>query len=648
LTDYGFCAEPGNTLQQNFNNTLNILDKAAEYLQPTNLAFHNLCKHNKLPTGSRALLGLNLKFCLASNTITNDINKTVLKLARSIRTRHYLMENGLNDNKDYEKQIYITNTNWHPPPAPWDVEQKITDFEKALKQKQQLLEDKYKNLKVTNLTPSQTKAMKQLKTNNTIIIKPTDKNLGPAVMDTLEYIQQVLKEHLLTDNYVQLTQAEAQKKIEALKVTLKNLISNNANSLPQPELIYFKRSLPNHFRLPIFYGLPKVHKMPVSLRPVVSKTNSLLAVFSIWLDYKMKSLLPLVRSYIKNSIKVIKDLRDLFIPQNALLFSTDAVSMYTNIDTASGLQAMRQFLHTNLEYIPIEFPKEKFLKVLEIVMSNNVFTFGNTYWQQLSGTAMGTPAACAHATITYGHFENSTILPSFQQNLMYYKRYIDDIFGIWVPTTGNNQANWQKFVTELDKWGKLKWKVETPSSQTVFLDLNIRIQNNKNITSTYQKNMNLYLYIPPLSAHPPSCFKGLIAGEIRRYWLQNSPEDFKTILVKFIERLLARGHKLETLKPVFAQAALSLDSRILPSVMSESSKKENILYIHRTYHPKGIQSYEVRQLYDQILKPSLDYLDYDHMTIALSRPRNLRDTLTCTALRTQPNLNVQNLVNELK
>jgi hypothetical protein len=151
------------------------------------------------------LLGLNLKFCLASNTITNDINKTVLKMARSICTKHYLKENGLNDNKDYEKQIYITHLNWQPPPAPWDVEQKITDFEKALKQKQQLLEAKHKNLNVTNLTPSQAKAMRQLKTNNAIIIKPTDKNLGLTVMDTSEYIQQILKEHLLTDNYIQVT-----------------------------------------------------------------------------------------------------------------------------------------------------------------------------------------------------------------------------------------------------------------------------------------------------------------------------------------------------------------------------------------------------------------------------------------------------------
>jgi hypothetical protein len=91
------------------------------------------------------------------------------------------------------------------------------------------------------------------------------------------------------------------------------------------------------------------------------------------------------------------------------------------------------------------------------------------------------------------------------------------------------------------EWGKLKWKVETPSSHTVFLDLNTRIQNNKIITNTYQKNMNLYLYIPPLSAHPPSCFKGLIAGEIRRYWLQNSPEDFKTIRQSLLESSTAQN-----------------------------------------------------------------------------------------------------------
>jgi len=44
-----------------------------------------LSKSNILPIGARALLGQNLKFCLAHRTITNDLNKTMLKMAWLIR-----------------------------------------------------------------------------------------------------------------------------------------------------------------------------------------------------------------------------------------------------------------------------------------------------------------------------------------------------------------------------------------------------------------------------------------------------------------------------------------------------------------------------------------------------------------------------------
>jgi predicted DNA-binding protein (UPF0251 family) len=346
--------------------------------------------------------------------------------------------------------------------------------------------------------------LRQLKNNKAIRIKPTDKNLGPAVMDTSEYVNQVLTEHLLTKDYKQLTQTESTNRMDQLKDTLKKLISSHSNILSKAELTYFKRSLMNCFRLPIFYGLPKVHKTTFSLRPVVSTTNSLLAVFSIWLDYKMKELLPFIKSNIKNSIEVINDLKNLHIPQNALLFSAGAISMYTNINTASGLHSIRNFLTCNQDCIPATFPKNLFLEILETVMNNNIFSFSNTFWHQLSGTAMGTPAACAYATITFGRYENSIILPRFNSNLLYYKRYIDDIFGIWLPSTNGNDEAWQLFTTELNKWGHLRWKIEQPSLQTVFLDLNIQLKDQKIITSTYQKAMNLFIFIfhPCQHIHP--------------------------------------------------------------------------------------------------------------------------------------------------
>ena len=594
------------------------------------------------------LLGLNLKFCISANTLPNDIKQTMLKMARSIRIRYFLLDNSTAANPNYEKQIYVKNDKWHPPPAPISVEDKITDFEKGLRRQEQALITKNKKLKLSNLTPLQTGILRQLKENKNIIIKPSDKNLGPTVMDTTSYVKQVLEEHLLSKDYKQLTKEEVQNSMENLKLTLKTVIENNSPHLSEPELNYFKRSLARKFRIPIFYGLPKVHKTPFSLRPVVSTTNSLLAIASTWLDYKMKTLLPYVQSYIKNSMSVIQDLKQLQIPNNALLFSADAVSMYTNIDTQQAILSMHNFIYDNTDNIPSDFPTALFLQLLEIVMTNNIFSFDNTYWLQLTGTAMGTPAACSYATITYGQHENARIFPRFGQRLLYYKRYIDDIFGIWIPSETDDHTIWEQFKTELNNWASLRWKIENRSNKTVFLDLNINLINTKIHTSTFQKDLNLYLYIPPLSAHPPSCLKGLIAGEIRRYWLQNEPEDFLQILSKFIERLLNRGHRLENLTPIINQVARSLDNQLTRTSHNSPAdidQENTTLFIHKTYHPNGLQSHHIRGIYDNILKP---HLPFEKMTVAISRPTNLRDLLTSAKLKKPMHLNVQDLINTLE
>ncbi len=130
----------------------------------------------------------------------------------------------------------------------------------------------------------------------------------------------------------------------------------------------------------------------MSLRPVVSSTNSLLSVFSTWLDYKTKELLPLISSYTRNSTDVINDLKFLTLPKGATIFSADVKSMYTNIDTDLGIYTFKEFLQHNQDKIPKDFPTNLFLRILESVMQNNIFTFADTFWLQVSGTAMGTPS----------------------------------------------------------------------------------------------------------------------------------------------------------------------------------------------------------------------------------------------------------------
>jgi hypothetical protein len=107
----------------------------------------------------------------------------------------------------------------------------------------------------------------------------------------------------------------------------------------------------------------------------------------------MKELLHFIPSYIKNSTELLKELKPIILPPGAKLFTADASSMYTNIDTPTGLQVLTNLFEQNINSIPNDFPKTFFLRTLEIVMNNNIFTFSNTFWLQLKGTAMGTPAA---------------------------------------------------------------------------------------------------------------------------------------------------------------------------------------------------------------------------------------------------------------
>ena len=64
----------------------------------------------------------------------------------------------------------------------------------------------------------------------------------------------------------------------------------------------------------------------------------------------------------------------------------------------------------------------------------------------------------------------------------------------------------------------LIWDTSDLSTEVNFLDLTITILPDMSIvTKTYQKDMNLYLYLPKLSAYPPSSLKGLVTGNLISY-----------------------------------------------------------------------------------------------------------------------------------
>jgi hypothetical protein len=145
--------------------------------------------------------------------------------------------------------------------------------------------------------------------------------------------------------------------------------------------------------------------------------------------------------------------------------------------------------------------------------------------------------------------------------------------------------------------------------------------------------MNLFLYIPPTSAHPPGVLKSIVYGNLQRYWQQNThSKDFIEIARKFYQRLISRGHSHNSVRELFTEAAAAIDRAIGRHTSSESRRADprNTLFYHLEYHPRGLTRHTIRVEYN--FTGCVNESGFSRLIIAFSRPRNLRDALMQTKL----------------
>ena len=468
------------------------------------MTYHDLRSPQELATNPLdfgCLLGLGHKFCIQESRPNREtLVRTFERFNRDVRLKYTFAGKELNN--DYEKKIYVKST-WEPGLSSDDTEDILTDFQQKLRSEREV---SLSRPRATNLSKHQYNILNHLRSNKHLIILICDKNLGPAVMNRSTYIAAVLSQHLQDNKgtYRQVTEAMAKSTFDTVK---NNIAAITSGTLPPHEATYFSKSLlvnDDTFRDPVFYGMPKVHKKksPVPLRPVVSQCGSLLAVASTYLDYRLQPLKTNVASYIKNSYSLILKLHRLHrVPPGARVFTSDAVSMYTNIDPEEGIETIKKYM---TYFAPFIDPADRqiILKLLRLVMTQCIFKFGSTYWQQMIGTAMGTPVACIYAILFFAYFERTIILRKYKRNLLLYVRQIDDIFGIWVDDPENPNA-WEHFKDDLNNACKLDWETTSLRTSVDFLDITITLATDGTIsTKTFQKAENLF-YIFPLTPHIP-------------------------------------------------------------------------------------------------------------------------------------------------
>jgi hypothetical protein len=490
-----------------------------------------------------------------------------------------------------------------------------------------------------NLIPHQAHLLDSLQSSQKLLVVRTDKNLGPAVVDRTTYVHHAYNDHLSNaDTYQSLTPHEANTGINELTDLLSCFISHHSDELGAEARKFLKNSMVEVTDpYPHFYLTFKIHKTPLKTRPIVSVSGSLLHALGRWLDTQLQPLVRKLPSFIASSWELKNHLEKLPpLPAHARLFTCDAVSMYTSIDTDHALEVIADFLRNH--QLAEGLPAEAIIAGLELIMRWNIFQFGDTFWKQLSGTAMGTPPACVYATLYFAIHELA--MPSaLQACLAIYKRYIDDGIGIWIGT----KKQWLDFKQWINSFGTLRWTFTEPSSTIDYLDMTIRIDDSMSIrTNLFEKPLNLYLYLPPHSAHPPGVLTGLIYGMIRRaYRLTTDPADCQAYLRHFYARLRYRGYPQTTLLPLFAAGLTNRNKPPRSKKRQSSNTPNDTLFLHIPFHPANPPSKQLQETYhDILLHPKdatpLPQIANNHfgincgvrrMIIAYHRPPNLANLL---------------------
>jgi hypothetical protein len=602
---------------------------------------------------------MGLQFCIESARPNQDVDKGIKRFQRSVRLHFHFAEeakqNG-NDNDtesthsespattNYIPSLYLPST-WEPPPKNDGVEFALANFDRRINDCRRALPRHRRH----NLSPAQRNVIRELRNRPDLIIFQTDKNLGPSVADRQQYIRDVLETHLLKDeNYEHLPTEVALLELKLQRAKFCGIYGKLGQLLPsEAEQTYFKRAMSkNHLsqtRVPQIYGIYKVHKEDIKPRPVISSVNSIPELFSKHVDYWLKKVVgKLLPTYIKDAEHLMRSLHETFpegLPRGAKLFSVDAVGMYSNIDTDHGIDVMTRWLTAYRDELPPSMPIDFILASIAEIMRNNIFQFGDTYWRQKRGCAMGTSSAVNYACLYVGLLEVRRLLPRYHNNLLFFKRFIDDGIGVWIDTPDEPQA-WTSFFGCLNNWGTLKWTCDGHVTDLIFLDLRISIAAGGKIHyQTYQKEQNLYLYIPPGSAHPKNMLYGLVYGRLRAYRLQNTATSDYLKMVKLLaRRLCARGYSLKALLPEFKKAGdrlLEHDPRRLLTARTatDTTEQENPLIFHLEHHPRGVTRQQVRAAYSEFIEP---LIPDRKLILAVSRPKNIRDRVCRTRLLDQP------------
>lgn len=411
-------------------------------------------------------------------------------------------------------------------------------------------EESIKNYKIPvkhNLAFGELKLIKELGRNEEIVIKPADKGSGVVILDKSDYIKKA-EELLLSEDYTKLEDDPMPKWIKKTDELIQKGVS--LGLWPQKESKWLRVKKP---QIPALYGLPKVHKAGVPLRPVVSSIDSPSMNLAKLIDLVLQPFVKSTTGFLqdtKHFLQVIESLNKAQDLENSKLFSLDVEALYPSIPHKEAVQVVKHFVGLlDWEQDKIQF----FVDLVDFVLGYSFFEFNGSFYKQNRGVPIGSKCGCSIACVYMRFLEEEFFKSRPCNNLKAFFRYIDDVFGVW----SGNEDEFNSFFNDFNNFDPfIKFTNTGLVRELNVLDTTVSYNDKEKLkVKLFTKPTDRKMLLNFNSSHPLHIKKALPYMMARRVVMISSEnEDKWKELLTLGEVFFRRGYPMRIIKEGFMKA----------------------------------------------------------------------------------------------
>ena len=157
---------------------------------------------------------------------------------------------------------------------------------------------------------------------------------------------------------------------------------------------------------PKFYGLLKVHKEGMPLRPIASSIGAVTYETSKELSRILKPLVGKSPYQVQNNQEFLQHLKGIQLGPDEIIMSYDVKALFTSVPIQPALNIIEKLLEEDPELQQrTSMTVKQITCLLEFCLRSTYFTFQNKYYEQVEGAAMGFPISPIVANLYMENFE---------------------------------------------------------------------------------------------------------------------------------------------------------------------------------------------------------------------------------------------------